>query len=42
MKLKALSIKKKFIVIMLVFMLLPTFVVSFWMYHKISNSWILK
>ncbi|WP_342982347.1 sensor histidine kinase [Ruminococcus sp. 2227st1_E6_2227SCRN_220401] len=42
MKLKSLSIKKKFIVIMLVFMLLPTFVVSFWMYYKISNSWIQK
>lgn len=42
MKLKSLSIKQKFIFIVVVFMLLPTCMVSAWMYHKISNSWIQK
>lgn len=42
MRLKTMSIKKKFIFIMIIFMLLPTCVVSIWMYHKISNSWIQK
>lgn len=42
MKFKSLSIKRKFIFIIVIFMLLPTCIVSFWMYRKINNSWIQK
>lgn len=42
MKMREFSIKKKFIFIFMLFMLLPTCVMSFWMYHRVSSSWIQK
>lgn len=40
MRLKELSIKKKFIFVLIIFMIVPTFVLSGWMYKKVSESWI--
>ena len=42
MRLRNLSVKKKFIYILILFMLLPTCVISLWMYRNVSNSWIQK
>lgn len=39
---KTFSIKRIFVLVLFLFMLLPTCVVSFWMYRKISESWIQK
>ena len=40
MRLRELSIKKKFILVLIIFMFVPTLVLSGWMYRKVSESWI--
>lgn len=42
LRLKNLSIKNKFIVILLIFMVLPTCVLFGWTYKKVSGNWIEK
>lgn len=42
MRFKELSIRKKFLLVILVFMLLPTCLISIWMYRTVSKSWIQK
>lgn len=40
MRLKELSIKKKFVLVLIVFILIPTCVVSMWVYRTASTTWI--
>lgn len=40
MRLKELSIKKKFVLVLIVFILIPTCVVSMWVYRTVSTTWI--
>lgn len=40
MRLKELSIKKKFVLVLIVFILIPTCIVSMWVYRTVSTTWI--
>lgn len=40
MRLKELSIKKKFVLVLIVFILIPTCMVSMWVYRTVSTIWI--
>ena len=40
MNFKELSIKKKFILLLAVFTVIPTCVISVWMYKRVSDTWI--
>ncbi|MDO4272207.1 MAG: histidine kinase [Eubacteriales bacterium] len=42
MRIKALSIKKKFVLVLIIFMVIPTCAISGWMYSKVSSIWIQK
>ena len=40
MKFKELSIKKKFVLLLLVFMVIPTCAISAWLYKQVTDTWI--